>query len=84
MNIVYQSVAEKGGWLGWSAGAVPEVEGKKSIDNHFLLVHLMQGEFGYILLGSIAADSLRTGIARIWRLQALEDRAFACSCWLLS
>lgn len=79
MIVVYQSVAEMGGWLGWSMGAVPEVEGKKSIDNHFLLVHLMQGEFGYILCLLIAAESVRTGIARIWSLQALEDRAFACS-----
>ena len=79
MNIAYQSVAEKGGWLGWSAGAVPEVEGMKSIDNHFLLVHLIQGKFGYILLLLITAESIRTGAMSIWRLQALEDRAFACS-----
>lgn len=79
MNTVYQSIAEMGGWLGWSAGAVPEVQGKKSIDNHFLLVHLMQGEFGYILWILIVAESIRTGVARVWSLQALEDRAFACS-----
>jgi hypothetical protein len=79
MNIVYQSVAEMGGWLGWSAGAVPVVGGMKSIDNHFLLIHLMQGEFGYILLILIAAESIRTAIARAWSFQALEDRAFACS-----
>jgi hypothetical protein len=79
MLIVYQSVADMGGWLGWSMGAAPHLEGKNSIDNHFLLVHLIQGEFGYILFILIAAESVRTGVARVWSLQALEDRAFACS-----
>jgi hypothetical protein len=79
MLIAYQSIAEMGGWLGWSASAVPTVGGMKSIDNHFLLVHLMQGEFGYIVWILIVAESVRTGIARIWTLQPLEDRAFACS-----
>lgn len=79
MLIAYQSIAEMGGWLGWSASAVPTVGGMKSIDNHFLLVHLMQGEFGYIVWILIVAESVRTGVARIWTLQALEDRAFACS-----
>ena len=78
MNIVYQSVAERGGWLGWSM-AFPVVEGMKSLDNHFLLVHLIQGELGYILLILIAAESVRTGVARVWQLHAMEDRAFACS-----
>ena len=78
MNIAYQSVAETGGWLGWSAGAVPVMGGQKSIDNDFLLVHLAQGKFGYILLILIAAESVRTAIARAWSFQALEDRALAC------
>jgi hypothetical protein len=79
MLIAYQSIAEMGGWLGWGASAVPEVGGMKSIDNHFLLVHLMQGKFGYIVWILIVAESVRTGFARIWTLRALEDRAFACS-----
>jgi hypothetical protein len=79
MLVAYQSIAEMGGWLGWSARAIPTVGGMKSIDNHFLLVHLMQGEFGYIVWILIVAESVRTGVARIWTLQALEDRAFACS-----
>lgn len=79
MNIVYQSIAERGGWLGWSAGAVPTVGGMNSIDNEFLLVHLAQGEFGYIVWILIVAESVRTAVARIWKLQALEDRAFACT-----
>ena len=51
----------------------------KSIDNHFLLVYLIQGEFGYIVWILIVAESVRTGVARILTLQTLEDRAFACS-----
>jgi hypothetical protein len=78
MNVVYQSIAEAGGWLGW-ASTTPHVGGMQSIDNHFLLIHLMQGELGYILLILIVAESVRTGVARVWTLQALEDRAFACS-----
>jgi hypothetical protein len=78
MNIVYQSIAEEGGWLGWSSTA-PHVGGMNSIDNHFLLIHLSQGEFGYIMWILIVAESVRTGVARIWTLKALEDRAFACS-----
>jgi len=79
MLIAYQSIAEMGGWLGWSASAVPTIGGMKSIDNQFLLVHLAQGAFGYIVWILIVAESVRTGAARIWTLQALEDRAFACS-----
>jgi hypothetical protein len=79
MLIAYQSVAEMGGWLGWSSGAVPHVGGMNSVDNHFLLVHLMQGEFGYIVWILIVAESVRTGVVRILALEALEDRVFACS-----
>ncbi len=78
MNIAYQAVAEMGGWFGW-ASTMPVVEGHKSIDNHFLLIHLIQGELGYILLILIAAESIRTAIAGAWSFQALEDRVFACS-----
>lgn len=78
MNIVYQSIAERGGWLGWGS-TVPHVGGMNSIDNQFLLVHLVQGELGYVLLILIAAESIRTGVARLWQLEPSEDRAFACS-----
>ena len=79
MNEAYQSVAELGGLFGWSEGAVPEVGGQKSIDNHFLLVHLMQGELGFILLILVAAESIRTAIAKAWSFEAQEDRVLACS-----
>ncbi|MBV8140017.1 MAG: hypothetical protein JO121_30920 [Deltaproteobacteria bacterium] len=79
MLIAYQSIAEMGGWLGWGGSGIPTVGGMKSIDNQFLLVHLMQGEFGYIVWILIVVESVRTGVARILTLQALEDRAFACS-----
>jgi hypothetical protein len=78
MNRVYQSIADTGGWFGW-ASRIPIVGGQKSIDNHFLLTHLIQGELGYLLLISIAAESVRAAIAGIWNFRALEDRFFACS-----
>jgi hypothetical protein len=79
MLIAYQSIAEMGGWLGWGARSIPHVGGMMSIDNHFLLVHLIQGRFGYIVWILIVVESVRTGVARIWTLQESEDRAFASS-----
>jgi hypothetical protein len=79
MNKLYQLIAEMGGWTGWSNGRVPEIPGLKSIDNEFLLVHLVQGELGYFLFLLITAESVRTAIARLWSLQTFEDRAFATS-----
>jgi len=79
MNEVYPEIAEKGGWFGYGVTGVPHVGGMNSIDNHFLLVYLIQGKLGYILIILICAESIRTAIARLWRFQALEDRAFACS-----
>jgi hypothetical protein len=78
MNEVYQPIAEQGGWLGWGP-KVPLVMGMKSIDNEFLLIHLIQGELGYILILLICAESIRTAIARLWSFKASEDRVFACS-----
>ena len=78
MNVAYQSIAEMGGWFGW-AGSIPIIGGQKSIDNHYLLTHLRQGELGYILLISIAAESIRTAIVCAWSVRTLEDRVFACS-----
>jgi hypothetical protein len=79
MNKLYQSVAEVGGWTGWSVSGIPHFPGLGSIDNEFLLVHLAQGNLGYILFLLITAESVRTAIARLWSFQALEDRAFAAS-----
>jgi hypothetical protein len=39
----------------------------------------VQGELGYILFLLITAESVRTAIACMWNLKALEDRAFAGS-----
>ena len=79
MNDIYQSIAERGGWTGWGASGIPHLPGMTSIDNEFLLVHLGQGELGYILFLLITVESVRTAIARLWSLRALEDRAFAAS-----
>jgi hypothetical protein len=78
MNEVYPPIAEMGGWFGWGGTGVPAVAGLKSIDNQYLLVHLVQGRLGYILFVLICAESIRTAIARLWSFRALEDRAFAC------
>ena len=51
----------------------------KSIDNEFLLVRLIQGEFGYIAILLICTESIRTAIARLWSFKTMEDRVFACS-----
>jgi hypothetical protein len=79
MNKVYPPIAEKGGWFGWGIMGFPHIRGMKSIDNEFLLVHLVQGKLGYILILLICAESIRTAVARLWGFQALEDRVFACS-----
>jgi hypothetical protein len=79
MNEVYPPIAEMGGWFGWGITRIPHIEGLKSIDNDFLLVHLIQGKLGYILFLLICAESIRTAIARLWSFRVLEDRVFACS-----
>ncbi len=79
MNEIYPKIAEKGGLFGYGVMQVPHVEGMNSIDNHFLLVWLSQGKFGFYLLILICVESLRTATARLWAAQTQEDRVFACS-----
>lgn len=79
MNRVYAPIAEAGGWTGWSVRGMPHVQGKRSIDNHYLLVHLAWGRLGYILILLIVWESIRVALVRGWQFKALEDRAFAFS-----
>ena len=79
MNKVYAPIAEAGGWTGWGAALVPEVEGLKSIDNHYLLVHLCSGRLGYLLFVLIAWENIRVLLVRSWQFKAPQDRAFAFS-----
>jgi hypothetical protein len=79
MNKVYAPIAEAGGWTGWSVMGIPHVEGKKSIDNHYLLVHLAWGRLGYIFFLLIAWENIRVLVVRSWRFKALQDRAFVFS-----
>jgi hypothetical protein len=79
MNKVYPPIAEKGGWTGYSVLGIPHVEGKKSIDNHYLLVHLAWGRLGYYLFLLIVWENIRVLLVRSWQLNALEDRAFVFS-----
>lgn len=79
MNEVYAPIAEAGGWTGWSVRGIPHVQGKKSIDNEYLLVHLAWGRCGYILFLLITWESVRVAVSRAWRFKAPPDRAFAFS-----
>jgi len=76
---VYAPIAEAGGWTGWGVLGIPHVEGKESIDNHYLLVHLSWGRIGYILFVLIVWDNIRVVLMRSWQFKALQDRAFGFS-----
>jgi O-Antigen ligase len=79
MNKVYPPIAEKGGWTGYGVLGVPHVEGKMSIDNHYLLVHLAWGRLAYYLFILIAWENIRILLMRSWQLKAFKDRAFVFS-----
>ncbi len=79
MNKVYAPIAELGGWTGWGALGIPDIQGMKSIDNQYLLVHLAHGRLGYILFLLIAGENIRVVVVRSWQFKALQDRAFALS-----
>jgi len=83
---LFQPILEQGGWLGWGYKSFPHAQGLgnlnngvQSVDNEFLYVELGQGRLGFILFILIAVESVRTPFMRSWRLQSLEDRAFAVS-----
>ncbi|MGA3047835.1 MAG: hypothetical protein ABSD67_14490 [Terracidiphilus sp.] len=79
MNIVYAPVAEAGGWTGWGVRGIPNIGGKTSIDNHYLLVHLAWGRLGYILFVLIVWENIRVLLVRSWKFKAAQDRAFVFS-----
>jgi hypothetical protein len=79
MNTVYAPIAEAGGWTGWGVSGIPHLQGKKSIDNHYLLVHLAWGLLAYLLFLLIAWENIRVLVTRGWRFKDLPDRAFAFS-----
>ena len=80
----FKPIRERGGWLGWGYMSFPHAQGLgslangvQSVDNQFLYVELGQGRLGFILFILIAVESVRSPFMRSWRLQSLEDRAFA-------
>lgn len=79
MNEVYAPIAEAGGWTGWGVLGIPQLEGMKSIDNHYLLVHLSWGRLAYVLFVLMAWENLRVLLVRTWTFEAAADRAFAFS-----
>jgi hypothetical protein len=81
---LFEPILERGGWLGWGYKSFPHAQGLgnldngvQSVDNQFLYVNLGQGRVGFILFILIAVESVRTPLMRSWRLQSMEDRAFA-------
>jgi hypothetical protein len=76
MNKVYPPIAEKGGWTGYGVLGIPHVQGKGSIDNHYLLVHLAWGRLAYYLFIFITWENVRVLLLRSWQLKSLPDRAF--------
>ncbi len=79
MNKQYAPIAEAGGWTGWGALEIPQILGMKSIDNHYLLVHLSWGRLAYILFVLIAWENIRVLLVRSWKFRASQDRAFVFS-----
>ncbi|MGA2848364.1 MAG: hypothetical protein ABSE46_05160 [Terracidiphilus sp.] len=79
MNQVYAPIAEAGGWTGWGVLEIPHVQGKDSIDNHYLLVHLAWGRLGYIFFILIVWENIRVLLVRSWQFEAAQDRAFVFS-----
>jgi hypothetical protein len=79
MNKAYAPIAEMGGWTGWGVFGIPHVQGKLSIDNHYLLVHLAWGRLAYILYLLIAWENIRVLLVRSWQFKAFQDRAFGFS-----
>jgi hypothetical protein len=51
----------------------------RSIDNHYLLIHLSAGLLGYSLFVLIAWENVRVLLVRSWKFEGAEDRAFVCS-----
>jgi hypothetical protein len=76
---VYAPIAEAGGWTGWGVGGAPHVLGMKSIDNHYLLVHLSWGWLGYIMFVLIVWENIRVLLVHSWNFKASQDRAFVFS-----
>lgn len=79
MDRIYAPIAEAGGWTGWSVLGVPHVDGLKSIDDQYLLVHLAYGRLGYILFLLIVWENTRVVVTRAWQFKDAQDRAFAFS-----
>lgn len=79
MNVLYAPIAKAGGWTGWGVMGVPLLNGMKSIDNQYLLVHLAYGRLGYILFILISWENIRVLVVRSWQFKALRDRAFVIS-----
>jgi hypothetical protein len=81
MNKLYPPVAEKGGWTGYGAGGIPTIEGMKSIDNHYLLVHLAWGRLAYYLFILMVWENVRVLLVRSWSSRLLRIVPLFFPCW---
>jgi hypothetical protein len=79
MNILYEPIANAGGWFGWSKLSHPFVPGMVSIDNEYLLVHVAYGWSGLTIFLLIVFETNRKLVVQIWRRQPDEEQVFAVS-----
>ncbi len=55
--LLYEPIAQKGGYFGWGISTFPKVKGMDSIDNEYLLLRVSQGKLGYWLFLLMFADA---------------------------
>lgn len=79
MNAEYAPIAEAGEWTGYSVPGIPYIDGMKSIDNEYLLVHLAWGRLAYYLFILIALENVRVLLVSAWQSKGLQNRAFMIS-----
>lgn len=75
----YKTVAERGGFFGWSATAYPRSASFSSIDNEYLLLWVTQGKIGVCLFMLIIAEGGLTIVACVVRSRDPADIAlYSC------
>ena len=77
LNQIYEPVVNAGGLLGWGQLSKPDLQGMKSIDNEYLLVHLSFGHLGYWMFLLAAIESVRQVLWTAWKNAPREDQSFA-------
>lgn len=73
---VYEPVAERGGWFGWSATKFPRDLSFWSIDNEYLLLWVTQGKIGIALFLIIIAEGVIALVRALLGDQRIADVCF--------